>query len=227
MKICKNCQCEKQNIDFYQKIGWCKVCHNARMRKWQKEHPESCKKAWTKGNRKRCEGRKCKWCGQNYKISTSQKGCSLKCRFELNVDRKDTGCWHWKKKDVGRMGYGVISIGGKNIPAHRFSYEFYKGKLSNDLFVLHTCDNPICVNPDHLYVGNHQDNMNDMNSRGRGNKNRWHYRKYSREICLEVIRLRDEGKFFKEISEILGIKESSCKYIYRNPHRLEIKKGKL
>jgi len=223
MKVCKNCNTEKEVSEFYHQMGWCKKCHNQRMIKWQKENPENAKKAWTKGNRKRAsEGRVCPCCKNVFKIATSQEGCSLKCRFNLSFKKSENGCWEWTKYKSGRkkFQYASIWINRKRMQASHISYEMHKGNITQGLYVLHTCDNPSCVNPDHLYLGTHQQNMDDMNDRGRGNKNRWHFRKYLKKQCLEVIKLRDNGKMYREISEIVGIPESSCKYIYKNPHRL-------
>lgn len=101
-------------------------------------------------------------------------GCKPKppiYRFNLSY-RKDeqTGCWIWlgKSKSGASKKYGRIKVNGKNIPAHRFSWEIHNGKnVPEGLLVLHRCDNPECVNPDHLMIGTHQDNMNDMKSKGR------------------------------------------------------------
>jgi hypothetical protein len=221
MKKCINCKTEKEKSEFYQRMGWCKICHNERMKKWQKEHPENAKKAWTKFNRKRNKGRICPKCGNIFKISTSQTGCSLKCRFDLSYEKKESNCWEWTQYLSG-SGYAALWVNGKHRLGSHISYEIHKGEIEKGLMVLHTCDNPICVNPDHLYLGNHQQNMDDMNSRGRGNKNRWHFRKYSREKCMEIIRLKNLGKIYKEISYLTDVGESACKYICKNLHRLQI-----
>jgi len=229
MKKCIKCNIEKDENEFYKqvnkklRIGTCKKCHNEIMTKWQKDNPDKAKKAWTKFNRKRCKGRICEYCGQNYKIANSQKGCSLKCRFELSHEKKENGCWHWLKASRKRRKhkYGQISINGKHVSAHRFSYELHRGNVIDDLMVLHTCDNPICVNPEHLYLGNHQQNMNDMNQRGRGNKGRTHFKIYSKELCEEVLKYRQEGMIYREIAKITGVKESMCKFICKNPQRIK------
>jgi hypothetical protein len=70
-----------------------------------------------------------------------------------------TGCWNWLRyKD--RNGYGQVRVNYKAYYAHRYSYELYKGPIG-DSFVLHTCDNPACCNPDHLRLGTQQDNIKD------------------------------------------------------------------
>ena len=77
-----------------------------------------------------------------------------------------TECWIWTAgKDT--FGYGRINIDGKNHVAHRISYELYKNKIPEGLLIRHSCDNPACVNPDHLELGTHQDNTDDRTKRGR------------------------------------------------------------
>lgn len=75
-------------------------------------------------------------------------------------------CWIWLlAKD--KNGYGVAHKGRKNFRAHRVSYEAFIGYVPPHLYVLHRCDNPPCVNPDHLFLGTNQDNMDDMVLKGR------------------------------------------------------------
>lgn len=95
-------------------------------------------------------------------------------RFWDNVDKKgDDDCWKWLgRKD--RDGYGMISCiytKPTNIGAHRFSWMVYnKTREYPKQLVLHTCDNPFCVNPHHLFLGTPADNMKDMVKKGRSLK---------------------------------------------------------
>jgi len=75
-------------------------------------------------------------------------------------------CWQWfGVKHLN--GYGRFRFNGKYYLAHRFSWEFYKGEIPEKLDVCHTCDNPSCVNPSHLFLGTHQQNMQDRTQKER------------------------------------------------------------
>jgi hypothetical protein len=90
----------------------------------------------------------------------------------------ESGCWEWTAS-LDKKGYGQLSqdttgdtVGvrvGKRKPlkAHRLSYEIHKGSIADGLSILHACDNPACVNPDHLSLGTHTDNMQQMLGKGR------------------------------------------------------------
>jgi len=86
-------------------------------------------------------------------------------RFWAKVE-KTSGCWNWTGTKLAQ-GYGMISHNRKMRPAHRISWEMVNGKIPDGLDIMHMCDNPSCVNPDHLKPGTHQDNMLDMFRKGR------------------------------------------------------------
>lgn len=93
-------------------------------------------------------------------------------RFWLKVDKEGPihpeygQCWNWTGFK-GKSGYGSFRFNKRTSTPHRFSWRLFTGDLPRDLFVLHRCDNRICVNPEHLFIGTHQDNMDDMKRKKR------------------------------------------------------------
>jgi len=81
----------------------------------------------------------------------------------------NTDCWEWQA-GTNNIGYGMIRDGDKMRTAHRVSYEeHFNTVIPKGMCVLHSCDNPKCVNPNHLKVGTHKDNTQDMIRKGRTN----------------------------------------------------------
>jgi len=91
--------------------------------------------------------------------------------FEELFVKNISGCWVWTNC-VDKDGYGVFWFGNKNMRAHRFSWELYKGEIPANFVVCHTCDNPSCVNPAHLFTGSQKDNIKDMHNKKRHIGNR-------------------------------------------------------
>jgi hypothetical protein len=98
----------------------------------------------------------------------------------------NTGCWLWSRPL--RNGYGLFSIKRKTVSAHRYSFEYYKHLITNNSDVCHSCDVASCVNPDHLFLGTHQENMNDRDKKGRCQKGEKHYRTKLSNIQITIIR---------------------------------------
>lgn len=101
-------------------------------------------------------------------VGTRARG-TLEERFWRFVD-KSGECWTWTGGSRGQKGYGMIQIGGKGSPkvlAHRLSYELHHGSIPEGLVVMHSCDNPSCVNPSHLAVGTQSQNILDAINKGR------------------------------------------------------------
>jgi len=80
-----------------------------------------------------------------------------------SIPEPNTGCWIWLG---GRNSEGRALLGSRT--AARVSYATYKGPIPEGICVLHKCDEVICINPDHLFLGTHTDNMRDMSRKGRG-----------------------------------------------------------
>ena len=115
-------------------------------------------------NRKTCGQRECT--NELKRRNAKAQAPAIADRFKMRVEKQSNGCWLWTG-NMSKGGYGVIVIDGKPVRAHRLSYTLHRGEIPEGLFICHHCDNPSCVNPDHLYAGTHQQNMDDRTRRGR------------------------------------------------------------
>ena len=127
--------------------------------------------------------------------------------FWKKVDKNGpNGCWLWTGAKTSVGGYGNFGVNYKLMKAHRVSWFIHFGEPINNLCVLHKCDNPPCVNPDHLWLGTMQDNMQDKVKKGRlYTGDRSGLVKLSPKQVLQIRYDRSCGLKLKELSLKYGV----------------------
>jgi hypothetical protein len=137
-------------------------------------------------------------------------------RFWSKVNKDtESGCWHFTGA-LNELGYGQFSINGKMIKAHRYSYELHKGPIPEGMCCLHACDNRKCCNPDHLSIGTHKENMQDMINKNRQNKPKgsMHGRsKLTEDQVLSIKKRIASGEKQSNIAKEFGIANCQITYI--------------
>lgn len=134
-------------------------------------------------------------------------------KFWSRVDKKDaTSCWLWLG-GTNDAGYGQVWDQAKMAKAHRISWELTYGSIPEGVFVCHSCDNPPCVNPNHLFLGTNADNMHDMVVKGRSSHG---IDKVDAKLNEEKVRhIRNSSMFGWELAELFGVHTSTI-YCARN-----------
>lgn len=162
----------------------------------------------------------CKQCGKEFYVYPSNiklglgKFCGQACYWKSlrspMADRffnfigsvTESGCILWKGF-TNEDGYGKIVTDTKGIqsPAHRVSYEFFVGPVPPGVWVLHKCDNPSCINPTHLFLGDNLINIADKTAKGRQSRGESHGRAVLTETQVKRIRkLHSEGEFIRALA---------------------------
>ncbi len=141
----------------------------------------------------------------------TKHGLTLEERFWLYVDRKsDVDCWNWMGGKDG-FGYGMLNIGigySKSYRSHRYSWVLFNGKIPIELSVLHKCDNPSCVNPNHLFLGTDADNAHDRDRKGRQISHCGEQHgcsKLTNKDVLEIRNLRKQGVSYPIMQSIFNM----------------------
>src|SRR3990167_10773640 len=122
---------------------------------------------------------------------------TLSEKFWKKVEKRGIDdCWLWigAKKD---RRYGHMLHNYQNIGSHRISWLIHHGNIPNNLWVLHKCDNPSCVNPNHLWLGTAKDNSQDRESKNRGNKLKGELSPVAKLTKKEVLYIRADYSPYK------------------------------
>lgn len=183
--------------------------------------------------------RDCEFCGASFPLARSSRlttrFCSNRCagksrivssnkrfsRYYVAGNAKD--CWLWMGSR-SPQGYGKFHLeNNKYIAAHRFSYQEKNGAIPDGLCVLHSCDNPPCVNPGHLFLGTPQDNVDDRTSKGRHGCPRGSAKPEAKLNEHDIIEIRRDSRPNSVIAEDYGVSRENiyqikCRKIWKHVH---------
>lgn len=139
--------------------------------------------------------------------------------FHRKYIKRSTGCWEWQAK-ISPFGYGQFATTeGKTWQAHRFSFTHFKGEIPKGLCVCHSCDNRKCVNPEHLWLGTRNDNIQDMHRKGRARKSKSEDNGGAKIGWMEVKEIRElypKVKSHRKLAAQFGISRRQISRITRN-----------
>ncbi len=135
-------------------------------------------------------------------------------RFEDKMlPEPNTGCVFYMGATSGLTGYGTFWMNGRQVGAHRAAYSLFVGDIPDDLHVLHKCDVPSCVNPRHLWLGTHDENMQDCIRKGRRPRGTEHGRAVLTEAMVKEIRNSKDQQ--KALGEKYGVSSTQIARIKR------------
>jgi len=169
----------------------------------------------------RCEGtiaarglcENCRWAQRQGKDPALRRGLNPPKPLEERYVVTDSECWEWTGTRTN--GYGEAFYNGKKGAAHRLAYEKWVGPIPEGLLIRHKCDNPPCINPDHLEPGTIKQNAEDMVRRGRSGVGEAGSRAKLTET--QVHQIRDEYEYgvmgYRRLAEKYGVTQTTIKYI--------------
>ena len=140
-------------------------------------------------------------------------GLTPEQRFWAKVD-KTVNCWNWTA-GTDAFGYGELSINRKKWRAHRRAWVMVNGAIPNGVCVLHRCDNPACVKPEHLFLGNRLNNAQDRKAKGRNGDKRGVKNPTSKLTEAQVMSIRKDSRNTVELSKAYGVGDACIGKIKR------------
>lgn len=164
----------------------------------------------------------CETCGQSFKPQhhTQSRFCSRQCAgigkripvagrlLAMSIPEPNSGCWLWLG-NINYLGYGMVRD-GRMRSAHRASFEVFRGPIPDGMDILHRCDVRCCINPDHLWLGSHRDNMRDMRTKGRNRAYSGSLHPLAKLTEDIVLKARESGILPIEFAEQNGISKSAA-----------------
>lgn len=152
---------------------------------------------------------------------------TLKQIFEDKYIKLDNGCWQWTA-NISTNGYGQISRNKTTCRAHRIAYNLYIGEIPEGMVVCHKCDNKLCVNPDHLFIGTQEDNIRDCLNKDRNAYGSRNAKAKLKEDDIFSIKVRyKNGVTMQEIGNIFGVSKNTISQVINNKTWAKIKKEKI
>lgn len=155
-------------------------------------------------------------------------------RFWSKVRVAQSGCWEWSGPTFDERGYGAFTVDGGTRRAHRVAWTTLHGPIADGLCVCHHCDNPSCVNPQHLFLGTQQENVADRDAKGRQavgarngrytkpertprGKRHWHSRVMP-EMAAEIRQRYADGTPITALAPAYGVGTSTIWRVVSNQH---------
>ena len=143
----------------------------------------------------------------HYKIKTERE--DHKKSIEYTIDKN--GCWNCISHFKNKKGYPHITINNKSTRLSRYMYESYRGEIPEGKIIMHLCDNPSCINPDHLKIGTHTENIKDRDNKGRAIKGEKCHNSKLKEKDIREIRISTLST--KELSIKFNVSDSNIRDI--------------
>lgn len=142
------------------------------------------------------------------------RGKTEKEKFDLQYEIKENGCWIWigaTRENAKGILYGRLGNEG----AHRVSFRLHNGPIPDGLYACHKCDIPLCVNPNHLFLGTHEDNMKDMVEKERSYKGKGENKGVSKLSNAQAEQIRNSSLSQNKLAAIFGVSQTTVGRIKR------------